>query len=232
MNNKIVKIFAYSIFLLILITPIDTSAARKLCDQKAFNEMKSIAYKINPNYELRFTEEGTHYFVLTLSNLSEEIEVEFGGSTYSYDEKNPVITLIPMLEGGNTYEFNVYGAYGYPCVGELLYTKKLTIPKYNVYSELEECIEYEEFPLCNKWYQGEIPDYNYFYERYNQYIESLNPSDVPTEKEDKNIFEIIIDFYIDHLIITLPVTIIFIGGIVFVVVRRIIRRNKRVKIGI
>ena len=35
-------------------------------------------------------------------------------------------------------------------------SKRLTLPTYNIYSEREECIEYEEFKYCNQWYKGKI----------------------------------------------------------------------------
>ena len=143
----------------------------------------------------------------------------------------------------------MYGGYDTDCVEEFLYKKTIKIPKYNVYSEREECIEYEEFPLCNKWYSGEISGDEFFLKHESEdflvdakdklsstqltkNIDSLKKTE-PEKKEEiveKNIFEKIIDFYVKYIVICLPITIIIVGVVVFFIVRRLIRRKNRVKI--
>ena len=48
--------------------------------------------------------------------------------------------------------------------------------------------------------------------------------------KEKNIIEKAIDFYVEHLIITLPITIIIVLLIVYKIVVKIIRRKRRIKL--
>ena len=47
---------------------------------------------------------------------------------------------------------------------------------------------------------------------------------------EKTIFEKIIDFYMDNIIICLPITIIIVLGLIAYIIRKISRRRKRVKL--
>ena len=200
-----------------------------LCTSKRYSNLKMIAYKAEVSYELKFDENHNYYFLLTVNNVDDNILVVFEGATY--EPKNGVVNIASRLPGGQTYEVKLYGGYETDCVEEYLYTKNITVPKYNRLSERDECIEYEEFYLCNKWYSGNITDDESFENELDAYIKSLN-KDEKEEKptETKNLFEKIIDFYKDHLIITLPITILIIGFIGYKVVVKIIRRRKRIKL--
>lgn len=229
--NRMSKLILIIALFLIAIPKVD--AARILCTTSNYSNMKAKAYKTNFSYEFIQTEDNDYYFEIYATGLPEGVEISYGGITYSYKEGKNVIQLLPRFEGGKTYSFNLYAATGYPCVGELLYTKKLKVPKYNVFSVAKECIEYEEFPLCSKWYQGDIPDYNYFLEKLNEYKESLKPEKEPVvEEKEKNIFEKIIDWYINNLQISVPITILVVGGTSFVIIRKIYNKKTRVKIDI
>ena len=218
---KISKLLLIIALFIIAIPKVD--AARVLCSTANYSDMKAKAYKTNFSYELKFTEDGSHYFKIYMTNLQEGIELHFNDVTYSYEPSKKYITLIPDFDGGKTYTFNLYASSGYPCVGELLYTKRFQIPKYNTYSTSEACIEYEEFPLCNKWYQGDIPNYNYFLEKLNEYKKSLEQQEEKIEepKKEKNIFEKIIDFYMSNIVITGPITVLIVGTTTFIIVRNL-----------
>lgn len=230
MNMKKVLIML-SIVISLFFLPNSVFAARKLCTSNTLSKMRAKAYNVNFDYEFIYPEGGDYYFEVSILNLTDELEVEFGGLTYSYDKNNAILKIIPRLDGGKTYEFEIYAAYGQPCVGELLYTKKLSIPKYNIYSEEKECIQYEEFPLCNKWYQGDIKDKAFFYEKLNAYIKSLNvKEEKPVEEEELTLAEKFINFYTEHLILSVSITLIVVGGITFVIAKTVIKRKRRTKI--
>ena len=229
--NRMSKLILIIALFLIAIPKVD--AARILCTTSNYSDMKAKAYKTNFSYEFIQTEDNDYYFEIYATGLPEGVEISYGGITYSYKEGKNVIQLLPRFEGGKTYSFNLYAATGYPCVGELLYTKKITLPKFNTYSLYRECVEYEEFPLCHKWYKGEIKSYDDFHKKLDAYIKSLEKEDKPQEQpKEKNIFEKIIEFYVNNLVITVPLTIIVVGGIVFIVIRKIYLKKNRVKIDI
>lgn len=229
MKTRTFKFAFIFVFLFLILAPFKVDAI-PLCSTKIFNELKTKAYNVKFNYELKQNEEGDYYFSVSIANLTEELEVRYNGQTYSYSKDDPIIEMIPNFTGNKTYEFDIYVTYGHTCVGEKAYTKRLTLPKYNPFSELDECIEYEEFPLCSKWYKGNIPDYNYFTQKLNEYIDGLNKEDPGVPKDNRNIFQKLIDLYMDHLIISIPLTVVVVGAIAFLVVRNIIRRKNRVKI--
>ena len=112
-----------------------------------------------------------------------------------------------------------------------MYTKKLDLPKYNLYSERPECIEYEEFPLCNKWYQGNIKSYEEFEIKLQNYIDSLKPvEEKEDKKEEKGILQKLIDFYVEHIVYTGIVTVVVVVGLGYYIVKKLINRKNRVKI--
>ena len=224
MKKNILLLIVAFIFTFCFVTEVDA-----YCSTKKHNALKALAYKAELNYELKFDENHNHYFDITVNNVDKDLLIFFNGTIY--EPKDGTVYLSTRLTGGLTYEIKLYGGYDTSCVEEYLYTKKITVPTYNKYSERDECIEYEEFQLCNKWYSGYISGEDEFLERLNDYILTLEK----TEKEEvpvkeKNTFEKIIDFYVEHLIITLPITIIIVLLIVYKVVVKIIRRKRRIKL--
>lgn len=217
-------------FLLFFVVIPNVNAARQVCSKSAMSEMKTKAYQISLNYELKEREDGSKFFEITVANIPKEIDVLYQGSYIGKNDEGK--SSIDLLEeaGGTTLEFDMYVAYGYPCVQTKVSTKRLTLPKYNKYSELDLCIEYEEFPLCNKWYQGNIKSFDEFIEKLDQYRESLNKKPTEREIKEKKFFEKIIDFYTENALFTIPITILLIVAIIFLVVKTIIRRKQRIKL--
>ena len=232
MKNKVFVFLLLSIF--IFIQSILKVDAANICTQTIYNELKRDAYKVSLSWELKFDEKNNGYFEVTVSNMNSNILLVFAGMTYEIEEQNETFKINSPLLGGKTYEFEFYGGYNSPCTEEYIYTKYLTLPNYNSYSELEECIEYEEFPLCNKWYDGVIESKEYFYSKLEEYIESLKSEDNPEKPktEEKNIFEKIIDFYFENIIITLPTTILFLVFIIIINILKVKKAKQRIKIDI
>lgn len=213
--------------------PYKVEAVREVCTSKVLSEQKNKAHNIKFEYELKYDEYGSYYYEVSFTNIKEGIEFTYGGVTYKYLEQTPVQTLIPMFEGGTTLELEMFVAYGYPCVGEEIGTKKIKLPKYNKYSEYNECIEYEEFVLCGKNYEGDIPNPQYFYDKLEEYKLLIN-TDKPIDKKEKSktVIEKLVDLYINNLIITLPITIIIVGLVSHYIIKKIINKKQRVKVKI
>ena len=215
--------------LLLLLVPFNVNAAN-ICNASRHNALKAKAYKIDLSYELKFDEEHNPYFEITVMNMTDELMLKFAGTTYKASETG-MFVLDDKLEGGNTYKFNFYGGYGNVCVEQFVYSKSIKLPKYNIYSEREECIEYEDFPLCNKWYPKEIGSDNDFLEALEIYKDSLvDNKPIDLDKDDSTFFEKVIDFYLNHIILTLPLTIIIVGGFIYLIIKKIVNKKKRVKI--
>jgi len=227
--KKIVAILVLAF--IFLQNPYEVKAAN-ICTKTIYNELKRDAYQVSFGWELKFDEKNNYYFEVTVSNMNSNVLLVFGGITYEANDTG-IFKLNSPLEGGKNYEFNFYGGYDSPCVEEYVYTTYLQLPKYNKYSELDECIEYEEFALCNKWYKGEIESNEYFYQKLEEYKKSLEkPEEKPPVEKEKNVFERILEFYLENIVFTLPITILFVLLVVILIIVKIRRSRKRVKIDI
>ena len=226
-KNKIILVIS----ILLFICSMKIVNAANICNSTKYNRYKAKAYEIKISYELKFDKNNSAYFELQADNVSSDLIIIYDGNEY-FPDRNNHIDFINAFEDGKTYEIKIYGGRDTPCVEEYLYTKRVDLPKYNKYSERDECIEYEEFPLCNRWYKGEIESDEFFENQLEEYKKSLEKKVEPkkVEKEEKSFFGKIIDFYKNYIIITLPITLIAVGGIGYVVFRIIKRRKNRVKI--
>ncbi|MBR3720772.1 MAG: hypothetical protein IKO78_06280 [Bacilli bacterium] len=228
------KVYLFIIVFLLFVMFVPTAnAARKACTKTYYSQLKSKAYKVTFNYDLHKEEGSDYYFTVTMANLQPGIVVEYGNIHMMYVEGKDIYEFASIFDGGSTYEFKIYAANGYACAGELLYTKSLKIPKYNIYSERDECIEYEEFPLCNKWYQKEIRNLDDFLqalELYKKSLEKEEPKDL--EPEEETFFEKLINFYKDNIAITGTLTVLVIGGAGYYGFKKYQKKKKRAKIDI
>ncbi len=223
------KYLRYFVFLLLLLIPFNVKAAN-ICTANKYNALKAKAFKIELSYELKFDEKHNPYFEITVMNMTEDLILKFNSTIYEAKE-NGTFVINTKLQGGNTYKFNFYGGYNNACVEQFIYSKSLTLPRYNIFSEREECIEYEDFPLCRKWYSKEIGSETEFLdalEEYKKTLEKKEPIDLDTD--EKGLFDKLIEFYQNNLIITLPITLAIVGGALYYVARKVIKKKKRVKI--
>ena len=226
-NGKI-KIALSFVFMLIMFFCFSTKA-EAFCSTKKYSNLKMTAYKAAVNYELNFDDDHNYYFKLKVNNVDKDILVRFDG--YEYEPEDGYVEIKTRIPGGKTYEIDLYGGYETSCPEEYLYTKRITVPKYNPLSERDECIEYEEFYLCNKWYAGKDATDISFESELNRYIEQLKSKDkdeIP--KKPKTFFQTIIDFFINNKIIMMPIAIIISVFIIYRIVVIIIKRRNRIKL--
>ena len=162
------KSILFILFLLIILTSSENIyAANGLCTKSAMTKIKSKTSDITASWDLNFDENHQAYFTAKLENVDKDLILIFNESNYL--PKDGVINIREYLIGGEIYEFKIYGGYDTDCVEEYVTTKKLKIPKYNIYSERKECIEYPSWELCDKFYEGDLND-EIFYNKLNEYI--------------------------------------------------------------
>ncbi len=224
------KLFIF--ILLLILIPLKIDAARIPCTKKNLNKLKSQAYSVKLSYELVNNKESGNYVRVNVSDIPDGLEVRYGGISYYYDEEKPIQEVISHTYGGETYSFDIYVEPNQhvACVGEKLITKSITVPKYNPFSEREECIEYEEFPLCNKWYKGKIEDDLYFNEELDKYIKSLKKPEPVDPAEKIGFYDKVVEFVQDHIVLISVVIALIVIGIIYLIVRAIIRKKNRVRI--
>ena len=221
------------IIFILMMMPVGVKAARIPCTTKNFSKLKALTYDVKLSYDLIKNEDNQTVFRINIANLKEELEVRYGNITINYDPEKPVQEVTTLSGGGFKYMVDIYVTEGLEraCVGEKLATKSIDVPKYNYYSERDECIDYEKFYLCNKWYKGDIPSEKYFLDELEKYI-GKNIEEEPEKPEKYNIIDRIIDFYKDYPLLAITLTVVIVGAITFVIVRNIIRRKNRIKLDI
>lgn len=233
-NNKIAKI----ILIILCIASIYTYTkveAKETCTIQEKNNLIQLAYNVKFDYEL-IDDKGeigsNKLFALTISNLFDGIKIEDKAIIYRYEEDRETPGIVEMneyYESGKTYTFSIYGDDNSACQDVFLLKKTITIPKYNHYSEREECVGIEEFKLCQRWYAGSFTEEE-FKSQVQKYKDALNTQPEKTQKEEKeNIITHLLRLYVNNLIISISLTIILLL-IILIIIIKIIRNRKKVKI--
>ena len=171
-----------------------------------------------------------NYFVISLLNMNENFYITMENNqnsdtrTIRYsDLKDGVYTFdYTDIYQNATLTFKVYSSDKTNCQNELYRTIYLTTPRYNKFSEYEECKENPDFELCRKYtpngsYMDEATSHN----KLEKYKENSKPKE--EKKENKSPIENIKQFIVDNktvVIIVAVVAVVGVGIIVFVIARR------------
>lgn len=173
------KNFLIAFVLIIFLFPVDVHA--ELCTKDYYSKLKEKAAKVSIKWNL-VEDDDKKSIEVVISNMDKDLMLIYGDSVYEYNDGEDIV-LINGISGGREYQFKFYGAYYTACTEEFVYTNSISIPKYNIYSELDECKEYSNWELCDKWYQGEIKDKGEFFEKLNEYKEKINSGEIKVEDE-------------------------------------------------
>ena len=199
-----------------------------LCGKTNSNQLLQRIRKVKTNYELMTDEDGGKYFKIRVTGFQPDLVVKIYGINYSYENYGDSFSTrnkIPIT--GGEFPIVFYGGINHPCADVYIAKRTIKIPKYNVYSELDQCIEYEEFPLCAKYYDGEIGSASEFNDRLQKWIEENN---VRPEEVKITLWEQIKNFIEDNQFEIALVLFLAIVLIIAIIVRKIIRRIKRRRI--
>lgn len=232
-GKNLIKIILIIVSVLSLFIYTKTEA-KTTCTTQEKNNLIQLAYNVKFDYEL-LPDEGNlnRSFSLTISNLFEGIEVRYGFSTYLYNKNSETPGIVKMSEyfaGGQTHKILVYASPTSACKDQILATKMITIPKYNSYSEREECIGIEDFKLCQRWYAGSFTEEE-FQQQTKAYKISLTSKSEEKSKEDEksSVLDKFVKLYKDNLLISIGFSILL-ALMVALIVRKIIKKRKRIKL--
>ena len=194
-----------------------TSVSAKECTTQELRELKQLAKKVEIGYEF---DEKNKYFRVSIHNLKEGLETSVGYDNYTYTTKNKGnFRLNSTYFSGYEFKLNIYANGKTNCKDELLYTVKKTLPVYNIFSTRKECKGLENEEICRKWY-----DYTEISEE--EFIEKITKLKSVRNNKKENVFNIIINFFIEFWYLFIIVVLIS----VVVIVIKIIRVNKNKKI--
>ena len=124
------------------------------------------------------------YIQIKLYNVTGNmyVEVEMSGAkvqskSYRFDYRDigedKAITINQLaIDSTVTYNISVYSDYK-DCYGDLIRTIKLTVPKFNFYSQLAVCDDISDYYLCQEFITFDV-DSSTFYSNVNKYKENLS----------------------------------------------------------
>lgn len=222
----------YILILLFAVLLIPQKAnALPLCTAKNKQQYINMANKIEFKYEYTKDEEtDQYYFIIRAANVDKSLIIEYDGEEYSGMGTDNYIVFNNHFEDNKTYKFKIKVEEGVTCALETVTFKSVKIPKVNIYSETAECIEYEEAPMCARYYQGEFKDYKEFQTKLKQYLEKLEKSKIEEYKDERSFFQKLIDFYMDHAIICGTLTFIVFALIIVFVTKKLVKNKKKIKL--
>ena len=190
MNN----IFTYTIVALICFVSLIVKVQAAECSAVDKNEIKAKASNVRINYvpgienvktkdfDDREVDAQSRYIDIKIFNLSSDLfmrvkssddNIKIDETLVDYRNMGPdgAITIrVPALDIVQEYVFEVF-SYSDNCKGEIVRTIRLTIPKYNTYSQLDICSDIKEFYLCQEYITFDI-NKDRFFDQVNDYKEN------------------------------------------------------------
>ena len=199
-------IFSITLFLMVFL-PYKVNA---LCSDSEIIRLQNIAKNINYSYEYDETEEK---FSITFTNLNDEIIIRSSTTGRSYNGIKEI--KINDFISGN-YKFNIY-AKDNKCTKDILATKYIELPYYNVFYNSELCDGINNYSYCQKWQKNSV-SYDVWYSKVTKYRNSIK--EVKKEEIDNSglfdkIGNIIMKFYVNYYYIILPLIIIILCSIIY-----------------
>lgn len=223
------KIIKYLLLTICLLTLNVNHVYAESCDNEDILRLKKLARKVEITYEQDVKEiiaddneeKITIYdsYIISIKGLTEEIygiETTLLQRFYFKDAKDNVVSLSDFGNGVKKIEIRSVN-----CNDEVLYTKKIKLPKYNYYSQdpLCEGISGEDLAVCDEWYSGEINSET-LEKKVEQYKKSLQSNKNETKEEQtlktkiNNTLKFLLDNYI-YLIVGITVIVIITAIIIF-----------------
>ena len=217
------KFLVFSLFCVILLSPIKTKAVYEVEDPRCTKDIKISLREDGQLVTYRLTKvvskENVTY-TLILYNVTENMYVT------DKDGNKINATKIENLKPGTSFSLSIYASDKSHCGGYKIASKIINVPYYNKYSTNELCNGYETYYLCKEDSNVNMTEKE-FESNMKKYIESLNKKDdKEEEKNEDNSFNIL-DFLNEYKYF-------FIGGIALIitVVLIIVISNKRKNKGI
>lgn len=179
------------------------------CNAVSLNELRTMAANIKVSYvpttlqeEIPYDEESgatsmtTRYLDVKIYNITSKLYVRTEAGGDNLTSSTHVISLKNVGSDGAatirqkainqpiTYTFTVFSdAYG--CTGRTLRTMKLTLPRFNYYSELDICQDIPDYYLCQQYTTYKV-DGATFYDKVDEYKAKLLAQNENKENTDDN----------------------------------------------
>lgn len=196
------------LFLLLFIPTYEVDAK---CMYSDIARLKKIASNVNFSYVYKIKADDA-IFNVTLTNLTKDIYFVDMTNEKVYKNKTGEYTL-KNYKSGSTVVYNFYST-NVECSDNVLYTIRISLPKYNEYYNNSICNDAREYSLCQKWSSHNL-DYSTFLEKVSQYkIEKQKQEELQKQEVDNDsLFHYIIIFLTNYYYIIL----IVLGGTISII---------------
>ena len=193
----------------------------KECTTEEMNRLKELANQVDFAYEMKIYEDEelsqeSVYYKIKVLNFNEDLKLKFKYSTSSYYTE---ISLEQLNEveflNGDKLSFAIYSYTDNLCTDEILKTKAVNLPYYNMYYHVnkEKCSEYPEFKYCKENYNIRNLSFEEIDKLFDKYLEENNIEPSKDTPKDKSIFSPI-------LIIIIALVIIVGVAVYFIVIKK------------
>lgn len=222
---KIKRIILF-IFLLIYFINVDA-----VCDNNRFNELKSIAEKVEFKYDYNIDNKSNINFTITAMNLNQEVKPLIIKNYYTDDYRefkynsSKQSSLTGFKEGENVkITFKAYTADD--CASKTVLTKIIKLPYYNNFYNSDSCKNNRRFKYC----QSELSSYSIseslFNKELNNYLnnkDNNSNNDNSNNEDNKNKNSFHIDEYIGLIIIVFVILLLII--LIIIKIKQVKKRN-------
>lgn len=178
------------------------------CKTTTLSNLKSIANNINLSYTYEIKNNNA-YFKVTINNLINDIYiVDSLGNKYIYNNSNNGEITTKEYYNVEKIKFYIYSNVN-DCMNDLLLTKYINLPIYNIYFNDPLCNGIENYKLCQKWYNQTLSYEEFVYE-INKYksIDEIDTTKEINRKDVEGLFDIMFNIYIKYYYIILPILIV------------------------
>ena len=181
-------------------------------------EKVTAKYQLDENYTDENGNKKNGMFIIEINNLTENLKVKIDdGDFIRYDKTDNGKLILNGVESGikKIYIYSVK-------VPTYLKTITVNIPKYNYYSEREECngISKEELDVCDKWYKYELNETT-FLKKINEYKKTQEENkDNNNQSKIQIIFNNIVNFLKSYFIYIIIFIVIVCGITIYITVRK------------
>lgn len=208
------KIF---LLLILLLIPIKINAiVISGCKTQVLSNLKSLASNVNLSYTYEIKNNNA-YFKITINNITDKIYiVDNLGNKYTYNNSNKGEIITNEYKDINKISFRIYSSVP-DCMDDLLITKYINLPTYNIYYNDPVCKGIEDYKLCQRWATQTL-GYEEFVQEVNNYKIKKNTNIVDNNKNanTKGLFDMMFDIYINYYYIILPVLIVVCLSFVYI----------------
>ena len=206
-----------AIILVIILLLTMNVKADSTCDSKEFKRLKDLAKKIEFDYGYTIENEDIDFYIHAV-NLNEDLKVLIVYDYFNDDYKEFVGKKEATLNGFKTGEKVIITISGFvpnSCSGEVVLTKTIRLPYYNLFYDRNKCVGNEDFKYCKELINDNITQSDYD-DAFELYLKNKEESKIKEtyEKEVENTKL--------HIIIgSIVVALVLISALVIYIIKRI-----------